>query len=311
MKVQRLPFLLLLLLLLLTICSACTGVFEEMAPQTEGAGRYEALFTDAPPVVSPELTTDLQVYFLDVGQGDSILILLPNGQTMLIDGGRQVESDRLLAYLQRAGVETIDFLVATNPQAEHIGGLPAVLAQFEVRAVYMPQLVNTSQVFEELMTAIEQKDLTVNTARAGVNIIDVPDLRVDLLAPSGDSYRETSNFSAIIKLTYKDVAFLFTGDAQRESEKRLTAELKADVLKVGHHGSNTATGTAFLKKVDPQIAVISCGDKTRYGNPSDVLLRRLKKAGVTVYRTDEKGTIGITSDGATLEVTTGLRAPAE
>ena len=291
-----------LMILALLACSACTSVIDEPTPQTEGEGLFAALFVDAPPEVSAEITSDLQVYFLDMGQGDCELILLPNGQNMLIDGGKASDSERLLEYLSQAKVEAIDYLVATHPHEDHTGVLPAILEKLEVRSIYMPKVTDNSRVFENLLSAIDQKGLTINEAKDGVGIISAPDLRVGFVSPTGYKSREINNYSAVTKLTFGEVTFLFTGDAQKEAENKITADIKADVLKVSFHGSNKATSDAFLKRVAPRIAVISNGADNFYGFPSAKVLERLNKAGATVYRTDEQGTIKMTSDGVEILV---------
>ena len=302
MKTKR--FVLLLALMLVIACSACAEIIDDPVLLTRESDLPDELFSETPPEVTEAITTNLQVHFIDVGQGDSILIQLPNGQTMLIDGGKQSEGDRLLEYLTSMKVTTIDFLIATHPHEDHIGGLPAVIEELNVRNIYMPRVAHNTRIFEDLLLAIGDKGLTINTAKAGVDIVSVPDLQISFVAPVDDYYEDLNNYSGIIRLTYKDNAFLFTGDAEAKSEKQITADISANVLKAGHHGSNTSTTSGFLKKVDPEIAVISCGKDNSYGHPHDEIMDRLNRAGVKVYRTDERGTVRITSDGVRVDVVT-------
>ena len=250
------------------------------------------------------IPSDLTVHFLDVGQGDSILIQLPNGQVMLIDGGGAGSANNILSYMRSLEITTIDYLVATHPHEDHIGGLPSIIEAIDIKAVYMPRVSHSTQTFERFLTTIQNEGLQINAARAGVNILSTPDLHIDIVAPVRDDYSELNNHSAVIKLTYRDAGFLFTGDAEALSEEHITANVLSDVLKVGHHGSNTSTSESFLYKVQPTFAVISVGSNNSYGHPSDEVLSRLDDAGVYVFRTDIQGTIIATSDGAIISFNT-------
>jgi len=301
---------LLALILLLFTCSACEDIFYEPAPQTNESGTFDGLFKDDPPEVTGEILADLRVHYIDVGQGDSTLIQLPNGQTMLIDGGKQSDSQKLLDYLKGMEIKSIDFLIATHPHEDHIGGLPAVIKELDIRSIYMPRVEHTTRAFENLLLSIMDQGLSINTAKSGVNIVTLPDLQIDIVAPVGSAYNDMNNHSAVIKLTYKNKAFLFTADAEGESEKQITANIKSEVLKVGHHGGNTSTTEDFLRKVAPEIAIISCGKDNSYGHPHKELLDRLATAGAKVYRTDELGTIIITYDDGdwiTIETENAIR----
>ena len=251
-----------------------------------------------------EYADSLIVHFLDVGQADSTLIQLPNGQTMLIDGGNSSDADNIINYIRSLGITLIDYLVATHPHADHIGGLPAIIDAFEIMSIYMPYVSHNTQTFERLLNSIENNGLLVDTAMAGVSILSEQDLGIDIIAPVRDDYRDLNNYSAVIKLTYRDTSFIFMGDAESLSESHITADVSSDVLKVGHHGSRTSTSAVFLDKVNPTFAIISVGSGNTYGHPTDEVLSRLNDAGIYVFRTDLQGTIVFSSDGENIIVDT-------
>ena len=239
---------------------------------------------------------NLTIHFIDVGQADSILILLPNGENMLIDGGEANNADAIMDYLRSYNISSIDYLVASHPHADHIGGLPAIIDAMDIHSIYMPRVSHTTLTFERLLTSILNKGLEIDQALAGVSIFSSADLKINIVGPARNDYKDHNDHSAVIKLTYGNTSFLFMGDAESTAESHITADISADVLKVGHHGSSTSTSVSFLRKVAPSYAVISVG-KNSYGHPTDDVLYRLDNADVEVYRTDMAGTIVFTSDG--------------
>jgi len=299
--------------------SACGNLTDFAAPGTEEYGAYfqygsatpgdvesGRVFLSSKPTAqktdSTDFKSDLKVHFIDVGQADSILVELPNSQIMLIDGGNKVDGPSVLKYLKSLKIKTIDYLVATHPHEDHIGGLSAIIKELEIKSIYMPDVTANTEIFGELLDAIEDKGLKINIAKAGAGILSIPDLKISIVAPVKTEYANLNDYSAVIKLTYKKTSFLFAGDAEAESEGQITADIKADVLKVGHHGSSAATSESFLKKVNPSAAVISVGKDNSYGHPSKVTLERLNRAGVKVYRTDKAGTIIATSNGKDISI---------
>ena len=245
---------------------------------------------------------ELKVHFLDVGQGDSIFIELPTNETILIDASIKDASDKIINYLKEEKVSKIDYVFATHPHSDHIGGMSAVIKAFDIGQIYMPKAVTTTKTYENLLLTIKDKNLKIKTAKAGNTIIDTDDLKLVVLAPNQDSYESLNNYSIVLKLTYKEKSFLFTGDAETLSEKEITGDVEADVLKVGHHGSRTSTSQAFLNKVNPSYAVISVGFNNDYKHPHQEVLDRLEKKNIKIYRTDQNGDIIFTTDGYNIDV---------
>ncbi len=247
---------------------------------------------------------NLQVHFIDVGQGDCIYVLTPDGYSLLIDAGDVKAGPKVVQYLTALGVKKIDVLVSTHPHSDHIGGMQAVLAAFKVGQVYDSGRLHTSKTFEEYLKTIDALQIPFALARTGDQIPLGSQVALNVLWPDGPrtilDYRNLNESSIVLLLEYGQVRFLFTGDAGIESEERIcTTNLlsKVAVLKVGHHGSRSSTGAQFLKAVAPQTAVIMLGTGNPYGHPHPEVIRRLEQGRVQVLRTDQEGTIIITSDG--------------
>jgi competence protein ComEC len=248
----------------------------------------------------------LKVLFLDVGQGASQLLVSPNGKTMLIDAGDNDKEQLMLDYMKKYGITKLDIVIGTHPDADHIGGLDKVIDHLDIGKVYLPKASSNTKTYESLLTSIKQKGLKITTAKAGVKLDWDPDVQVEMLAPV-KSYEDNNNNSAVVRLTHGANAILLTGDAESESEQDMIAskaELSADLMLVGHHGSNSSTTAAFLNKVKPKAAVIQVGKGNKYGHPKEKVLQRLEKQGVKVYRNDEQGTIAAISDGKQIRMQT-------
>lgn len=245
-------------------------------------------------------TKALSVHYIDVGQGDSELISC-EGHNMLIDAGTPGEAATVENYLRKQGVKTLDYVVGTHPHDDHIGGLSDVIKNYDVKDVILSDVTTTTQSFKRLLRAISSKKLGITKAKAG-NTYDLGNAKFTILAPLA-KYDDLNNMSVVIKLTYKSNSFLFTGDASAESERDILANREdpsADVLKVGHHGSSTATTEEFLTAVHPSMAVISVGKGNSYGLPNKEVVRRLQDNGIKLFRTDYNGTVVILSDGKNL-----------
>jgi len=252
-----------------------------------------------PTPTSTQVNGTLQVHYIDVGQADSILIKTSYGTAVLIDGGNNPDGPNVVNYLKSQQVKELAAIIATHPHEDHIGGLDTVIKSFPVKAVYMPNASTTTKTFEDFISAVTSSGAKRIQAKAGVTL-DVPGLTGQFIAPNGSGYEDLNNYSAVLRLTFGKITFLFTGDASELSESEMLKNgqnVKADVLKVGHHGSATATSNAFLKAVSPKYAIILVGTGNDYGHPAASTISRLSGAGVQVFRTDQDGTIVATCDG--------------
>ena len=254
--------------------------------------------TIKPVTINPD---NLVVHYLDVGQGDSE-ILQCGGQTMLIDAGTNDSTNVLIQDIKELGITRFDIIVATHPHEDHIGGMDAIIKQFDIGTVYMPDVTTNTATFTAMLKEIKNKNLTPVHPTAGM-VFNLGNAQCTVLAPNSSKYPDTNNYSIVIRVVFGSNSFLFTGDAEKLSEDEMLAHgnnLQADVLKVGHHGSDTATSSAFLSAVNPRWAVIEVGAGNDYGHPHAVTLQKLTAAGVTIYRTDLNGTVTVTSNGSNL-----------
>lgn len=262
--------------------------------------------TAAPPSTDvPAASTDtasggtdpLRVYFLDVGQGDCT-ILTQGDSAMLIDAGENDKGTTVQSYLEYLGIDSLDYAVLTHPDSDHIGGADVVLYKFDCDTILMPDVRTDTRTYDDVIQAMNAKGETAVHPSPG-DIYEFGDASFTVLAPV-QSYDDNNNNSIVLRLDYGDNSFLFTGDAESQAEADILAsgaDVEADVLKVGHHGSSTSTSDEFLAAVSPEYAVISCGEGNSYGHPHAETLNKLRQNGITVYRTDEQGTIVAESDG--------------
>lgn len=247
---------------------------------------------------------EVVVKFLDVGQADSILVK-SNGVNMLIDAGTNKAGATVVKDLQDLGVTKIDYLIGTHPHEDHIGGMDDVIKNFDIGTIFMPKIQTNTKTFEDVLDAIASKNLKVTSPEVGYTH-NVGDAKCEIMSIGSGKNEEKSNLnlsSIVIRMTYGTQSFLFMGDAETENESSRTWP-QTTVLKVGHHGSNTSSSQKFLNEVKPEIAVISVGTGNMYGHPKQTTLNKLTKIGAKIYRTDENGTVTITTDGKTSTVTT-------
>jgi len=241
---------------------------------------------------------EIRVHFIDVGQGDNILIQSKDN-AVLIDAGERTAERTVVNYLESLGITRLDCVIATHPHSDHIGGLPGVFNSFEVLRIIMPNVLHSTATFENLLEAIENSGLKFEPPVPGA-IIKAGIIEMTVLAPNSENYSNLNDYSIILRLEYGQTAFLFAGDAEFVSERETLAgglELSANVLKVAHHGSRGSTGDAFLNAVNPQAAVIFCASGNSYNHPHTEILDKLNEKKITVLRTDEYGTIVIGTDG--------------
>ena len=258
----------------------------------------------APTVVSGEM----QMHFLDIGQGDCILVM-SEGETMLVDTGDRDDNynQKIIDYLNHYEITTIDYLILTHPDADHIGGAPDVINTFDVEKCIMPDYEKDTKIFEDTLSALEERNVEVIEAVSG-NTFSVGEAECEILAPLKNTYTDVNDASVVIFLQFGERSVLLTGDAEAESEADMVAEysagkLKADVLKSGHHGSRTSSGEAFLDKVDPKYVVISCGVDNKYDHPHEETLEKYEERKIKIYRTDRDGTVILKTDGKTITFT--------
>lgn len=259
--------------------------------------RSVAVSSSEPTIVS--VSRKLTVTFIDVGQGDAILIQAPSGKVLLIDGGPKDGEGAVLTTLKAKEINQLSIL-ATHEDADHISALDNVVGAYAIDRVYLPKMPTKATVtMERFANAVKAKRLQFTQAKAGVTVDLGVGVTAVILAPLKDVYEQDNNYSAVLKVSYGDSSFLFTGDAEGESERDMIASganLKATVLKVGHHGSRSSTTDRFLKAVSPMYAVIEVGPNN-YGHPTETILNRLSTYGIKTYRTDQQGTVTAVSDG--------------
>ena len=245
----------------------------------------------------------LEVHFVDVGQGDGIFIRSPEGLAMVIDGGPR--NSGFADYLANHRVKEIAVLVRTHPEADHIGGLIEVLRRFKVKSVWLDGQLHTTRTYDDFLSAIERSGAAVQEARRG-QVITLGELRFQVLHPSEPFLSgDLDENSVILRLVFGGVSFLFTGDAGRPAEESMLAtglDLQADILKVGHHGSSTSTSPLFMQAVSPEVAIYQAGRDNPYGHPHAEVVTTISLAGVKLYGTNVDGTLVVRSDGRTYTI---------
>ncbi len=295
---------LLILCMCLTACTAtnqATSTSEKSQSDTTSGeavqSGQEEKAAKAPDTSKPEGT--LEVHYIDVGQGDATLIKC-GSHAMLIDGGNNNKGTTVQLYLKKQGVESLDYVIGTHPDADHIGGLDVIVYKYNCDTVIMPDYEKDTKTYQELVDVIHDKNMKITYPVVGEQYA-LGEAKFTIIAPNSNSYGGNANdYSVAILLEYGKNRFLFTGDAEEASEAEMFTngiDISADVYKVAHHGSRSASTQEFLNAVHPKYAVISCGEGNSYGHPHAEVLNRLRSMGVEVFRTDEQGSIIASSDG--------------
>lgn len=295
---------LLILCMCLTACTTtnqATSTSEKSQSDTTSGeavqSGQEEKAAKAPDTSKPEGT--LEVHYIDVGQGDATLIKC-GSHAMLIDGGNNNKGTTVQLYLKKQGVESLDYVIGTHPDADHIGGLDVIVYKYNCEKVIMPDYEKDTKTYQELVDVIHDKNMKITYPVVGEQYA-LGEAKFTIIAPNSNSYGGNANdYSVAILLEYGKNCFLFTGDAEEASEAEMLTngiDISADVYKVAHHGSRSASTQEFLNAVHPKYAVISCGEGNSYGHPHVEVLNRLRSMGVDVFRTDEQGSIIASSDG--------------
>ena len=296
-------FLLLWVCTTLGLCACTPEVVQETgvtAMQTEA----QATETETEKNTAGDFNPRFAVHYIDVGQGDAALVLCDD-RTMLIDGGKPHASSIIYTYLKNLNIDRLDYIVASHADDDHIGGLSAPLAKMKVDAILAPHTEADTRSWQSLATKTAEQGLSVTHPKAGEHLA-FGSSDIAFYGPITEDDSDRNNGSIVMKITYGETSFLFTGDAEREEEQQILNagfDLSATVLKVGHHGSKNSTTYPFLRAIMPKYAVISVGENS-YGHPTEDTLSRLRDAGAKVYRTDMQGDIIAASDGKTVTITT-------
>lgn len=255
--------------------------------------------TSSNTIIKENIKDKLIIHYINVGQGDSELIQYKD-KNMLIDSGPYSSKNTLIKYLKSAGIKKLDYVIVTHPHEDHIGNISDIIKEFEIGEFIAPKISSNSSTYSSMIKNLKSKKLKIIVAKPGYNVDLHSDLKCEILAPNNTIYDNINNYSVVNKLTYKNTSFLFTGDAENLSENEMIQKnynLKANIIKLGHHGSNTASSNEFLKKVNPSVAIISCAKKNKYNHPSPETIKKLKKMNIKLYRTDIDGNIVLFTDG--------------
>lgn len=248
------------------------------------------------------LDNNIITHFIDVGQGDCILIQV-NHKNLLIDSGPSDSKDKVIRYLKNNNITDLHYVIATHPHEDHIGGMASLIKTFNVGEFIAPKVTSSSDAFKDMIRSLKTKNIKIKVAKANISLDLGPNTTCTTVSPNKTTYEDTNNYSCAIKVSYKNSSYLFTGDIENVSEQEIlnsSYDLKSQVLKVAHHGSNSSTSQEFLDMVRPKIAIISSGAYNSYGHPNKETIDKLKKLNCIIYRTDLDKNIVLISDGISI-----------
>lgn len=278
------------------ILISCGKINQANNPNNKNEGNEKT-------VEEAQKISGVKIHYIDVGQGDSELIQIGD-KNVLIDAG--TSDKKALDYLKSIKITKLDYVIATHPHEDHIGSMDDVIKACDVGTFYAPKVTQTTKTYEDMIKALKDKNLKITVPKAG-DTLTIGDAELTFLAPNSYKYDDINNYSIVCRLKYGNTSFLFMGDAQDVSESEILQkqlDIKSDVLKVGHHGSHSSTTQAFLDKVNPKYAVISCGKDNDYGHPHKETVTKLNAKDINVFRTDLEGTIIASSDGINITFNT-------
>lgn len=251
------------------------------------------------------VSSDLEIHIIDIGQGDSILIKTPEGNTMLVDTGPYSSYETLNSYLIGQNINKFDYALATHPDADHIGSFSEVIQNNTIEEFHMPEKSHTSTSYELMMESLESKQVPIKYIEAGYSFNISPTVKATYLNPFSYTDGDNNNYSAVLIIQHGENKFLLTGDAEAPDEENIINNfnnIQADILKIGHHGSSTSSTKEFLQAVNPSYAVVSCEYKNKFGHPHEETVSLLEEMNIPLYRTDEQGTVIFYSDGENIYV---------
>ncbi len=295
------------------------------------AGFIYAIYLENGDIETPSAVTenfitkdaDLEIHFIDVGQGDSSLIIFGD-TTILVDAGEKEMGERVVKYLDDLGIKKLDYIVATHPHSDHIGGLPFVINNIDAGKVIAPRITEeitpTTKTYENFLLALKGKALKLTAAKSGDIYTLEHDKQSDAdggkaktaqleiispIYPDYEAYTDLNDFSVVFKLSYKNTSYLFTGDASKPVEKDILShniDISADVLKVPHHGSSSSSSSDYVKAISAKYGIIQCGQDNSYNHPNEKIVARYEKTGITLYRNDLNGNVVVYSDGDEIKI---------
>jgi competence protein ComEC len=316
---QLKEFIILILIVLIFVVAQKSGIISNIEKEIETSGIANIVDTSDTSNVSliPRVKDDTQIItsvseniniepsklnilFFDVGQADCELII-SNGQTLLIDAGNSRDGEKIVNAIRGLGISRLDYVVGTHVHEDHTGGMSYIVDSFDIGTFYLPyNTTSTTNFYKKLLTSLTNKKMTITEANIG-DKFTVGETNCEIMSVDNSEPENINEESIVIEMSFGTQKYLFMGDAEKVNEdKRQWNDI--DVLKVGHHGSNTSSSQKFLEQVLPEISIISVGKDNSYGLPKDKILERLNKIGSTIYRTDNDGTIQLISDGNTNKI---------